>query len=93
MSVAIVFQVPLLCTAYWNWTEATPEPESFELELTVIVPPVVPAAGEVSEPVGAVTSFVYVRVVGVVLPALSAPVIVSVGELAVPLFQVKVPEV
>ena len=74
-SVASAVQTPERCTEYSNAAEATPEPESAELEDTVTAEPVTfaLAAGAVIEPVGAVLSirkFVIVAEVNV-LPTLS----------------------
>ncbi len=38
VSVPIVVHVFAPCGLYWNWAEATPDPVSAELELTVTVP-------------------------------------------------------
>src|SRR6266542_303347 len=48
------------CGASWNCAAATPEPASVESEVTVTVPPTVPADGAVIDPVGGAVSTVNV---------------------------------
>src|SRR3989442_9741764 len=76
-------QVPAPAGERWNWAEATPEPPSAELEETVTAVPrtFAEAAGAVSEPAGAVESFVNLSTLAAEgLPAASVLVTDSGGE-------------